>query len=308
LGRADVEVSVLTLGGTPFGDMYEVVPDEQAVATVERAYEVGVRSFDTAPLYGVGKSERRLGLGIRSLPRAELTICSKVGRVLQDDDGTIPPTFEYDEDAVLGSLTASRERIDVDRIDVVHVHDPDRYIDAALDRAFPTLRRLQADGLIGAVSAGMNNTAPLCRFIDEGAVDCVLLNGRTSLLDHSALDDLLPLALERGVSVIAGGVFNSGVLADPDADPRFVNFRYQPPSPEILEQVARIRAVCESRGVGLRAAALQYPLLHSAVAAVVVGCRSPEEVAANAAGLEVDIPVVLWKELDEKGLVRAMRS
>jgi D-threo-aldose 1-dehydrogenase len=307
LARTEVEISVLTLGGTPFGDMYEVVPDEQAVATIERAYEVGVRSFDTAPLYGVGKSERRLGLGIRNLPRDELTLCSKVGRVLQDDDGTIPPTFEYGEPSVLGSLAGSRTRIGVERIDVVHVHDPDRHIDAALEGAFPTLRRLQADGVIGAVSAGMNHTAPLCRFIEEGAVDCVLLNGRTSLLDHSAIDDLLPLALERGVSVIAGGVFNSGVLADPDADPRFVNFRYQPASPEVLEQVARIRAVCERHGVGLRAAALQYPLLHPAVAAVVVGCRSPAEVVANAADLEVVIPAEVWNELGDEGLVRPMQ-
>ena len=137
LGRTEIEVSVLTLGGTPFGDMYDVVPDEQAVATVGRAYEVGVRSFDTAPLYGVGKSERRLGLGIRNLPRDELTVCSKVGRVLQDDDGTIPPTFEYDESSVLGSLGGSRERIGIERIDVVHVHDPDRHIDAALAARSP---------------------------------------------------------------------------------------------------------------------------------------------------------------------------
>jgi D-threo-aldose 1-dehydrogenase len=188
------------------------------------------------------------------------------------------------------------------------VHDPDLHIDAALEGAFPALRRLQSDGAIGAVSAGMNNTAPLCRFIEAGAVDCVLLNGRTSLLDQSALDDLLPLALERGVSVIAAGVFNSGVLADPDADPRFVNFRYRPASPEILEQVARIRAVCERHGVGLRAAALQYPLLHPAVAAVVVGCRSPEEVAANAADLDVEIPAEVWKDLAEAGLVRLMSA
>ncbi len=267
---------------------------------------MGVRSFDTAPLYGVGKSERRLGLGIRSLPRDELTICSKVGRILQDDDGTVPPTFGYDEKAVIASLEGSRERIGVDRIDVVHVHDPDRHIEAALDTAFPTLRRLQADGVIGAVSAGMNNTGPLCRFIEAGAVDCVLLNGRTSLLDDSALDDLLPLALERGVSVIAGGVFNSGVLADPDADPRFVNFWYQPPSPEVLERVARIRTRCERHGVSLRAAALQYPLSHPAVAGVVVGCRSPEEVATNAADLEVDVPEALWADLAEDGLARAM--
>ena len=234
-------------------------------------------------------------------------MCSKVGRVLEDADGTIPPTFEYDESSVLGSLVGSRERIGIERIDVVHVHDPDRHIDAALAGAFPTLRRLQAEGVIGAVSAGMNNTAPLCRFIEEGAVDCVLLNGRTSLLDHSALDDLLPLALERGVSVIAGGVFNSGVLADPDADPRFVNFWYQPPSPDVLEQVVRIRAVCERHGVGLRAAALQYPLRHPAVAAVVVGCRSADEVAANAADLDAEIPDALWNDLAETGLVRQMR-
>ncbi|MCU1346316.1 MAG: putative oxidoreductase, partial [Acidimicrobiia bacterium] len=181
LGQTDVEVSILTLGGTPFGDMYEPVPDEVAIATVRRAFELGVRSFDTAPLYGVGKSERRLGLGLRELPRDDVTVCTKVGRVLQDDDGTIAPTFEYSPEAVATSLAGSRHRLGVDHLDVVHVHDPDDYLDAALTGAFPAMRALQREGTVGAVSAGMNNSGPLADFIRQGVVDAVMVAGRFSL-------------------------------------------------------------------------------------------------------------------------------
>jgi D-threo-aldose 1-dehydrogenase len=304
LGPTDVRVSRFSLGGTPFGDMYDLVPDEQAIATVHAAFDRGVRYFDTAPLYGVGKSERRLGLGLRDLPRDEITVSTKIGRSLQDDDGTIAPTFEYTPDAIERSLAGSYGRLGLDRVDVVHVHDPDHHMEEVMATTLPTLRKLQAEGVIGVVSAGMNHSAPLARFVEAGLVDCVLLAGRWTLLDQSAIDDLLPAASANGTSVIAAGIFNSGVLADPDAGEQFANFNYRPAPAEILDRVRRIRDVCAEHGVSLRAAALQFPLTHPAVATVCVGCRSAAEVETNAADLTVEIPVELWSDLAAAGLLR----
>lgn len=304
LGRTSVPVSRLSLGGTPFGDMYDTVPDEQAVATVHRAHELGVAYFDTAPLYGVGKSERRLGLGLRDLPRDDVTVSTKIGRILQDHDGTIPPTFEYTPEAIARSLEGSHARTGLDRFDIVHVHDPYEFMDLVLETTFPTLRKLQADGVIGAVGAGMNHGPQLARFAAAGAVDCVLLAGRWTLLEQSAFDDLLPVAIEKDVSVIAAGVFNTGVLADPDADPKLLNYFYQPAPPEILDKVARMRAVCERHGIPLSAAALQFPFTHPSVATVLIGCRTPQEVEKNVADLAVDIPHALWQDLADAGLLR----
>jgi D-threo-aldose 1-dehydrogenase len=250
-----------------------------------------VSFFDTAPRYGDGESERRLGIGLRDVPRDTISVSTKVAAA-------------FDEAALDASLQASLRRTKLDRFDVVHVHDPDDRMDEALAITLPALRRLQADGVIGAVGAGMNHAPPLARFVAEGAVDCVLLAGRWTLLDQSALDDLLPLSLERNVAVVAAGVFNSGVLADPDANPNLANFFYRPTPPDVLERVRRIRAVCEQHGVSLGAAALQFPLTHPAVATVLVGCRSPQEVEANTAAFEVGIPSRLWRDLADRGLVR----
>jgi aryl-alcohol dehydrogenase-like predicted oxidoreductase len=304
IGRTGIEITRMSLGCGPFGDMWAPVPDDQATAAVVKAYESGIRYFDTAPLYGVGKSERRLGLGIQGLPRDQLTISTKVGRILQDEDGTTAPTFEYTPAAVRASLEGSRARTGLERFDIVHVHDPERHIDEALAGAFPTLRELQAAGEIGAVSCGTNFSAPLARFVEEGVVDCVLLASRWTLLDQSALDDLLPLALQKAVPVIAASVFNSGILADPDADPTFVNYFYRPPTPEIVERVGQIRRVCEGHGVTLKAAAIQFPLTHPAVASVLLGCRSAHEVESNATDFAVDIPPALWADLADAGLIR----
>jgi D-threo-aldose 1-dehydrogenase len=284
--------------------MWAPVPDEKAAATVAKAYDAGVRYFDTAPLYGVGKSERRLGAGLRDLPRQSLTISTKVGRILQDDDGSIAPTFEYTPDAVRRSLQGSHARTGLDRFDIVHVHDPERHVEAAIEGAFPALRALQASGDIGAVSCGTNFCEPLVRFIGEGLVDCVLISGQWTLLDQTALDELLPLAHQRGVAVIAASVFNSGVLADPDADPAFVNFKYRPPAPEILDRTRRIREVCDRHGIPLKAAAIQFPLTHPAVATVLLGCRSPKEIESNASDFAIDIPAGLWADLAREGLLR----
>lgn len=303
IGDTGVEVTRLSLGCGPFGDMWAPVTDEQAEATVRRAYELGIRYFDTAPLYGVGKSERRLGMGVRDLPRRELTISTKVGRILQDADGTLPPTFEYTPEAVRTSLAASRERTGLDHFEIVHVHDPERHVQAAIEGAFPTLRGLQAVGEIGAVSCGTNFSDPLVRFIEEGLVDCVLISGQWTLLDQSALDRLLPLATQRGVAVIAASVFNSGILANPDADASFVKFKYQSPPPEVLNRTRAIQRICARYDVPLKAAAIQFPLTHPAVASVLVGCRSPEEVSSNVADAALHIPEDLWADLVTAGLI-----
>jgi D-threo-aldose 1-dehydrogenase len=283
IGTTGIELTALSLGCGPFGDMWAPVPDEDAVATVHCAFEQGVRYFDTAPLYGVGKSERRLGLGLRELPRDEIVISTKVGRVLQDDTGEVAPTFEYTPDALRRSLEGSHTRLGLDRFDIVHVHDPERHVEEAIGGAFPTLRTMQAAGEIGAVSCGTNFSEPLVRFIREGLVDCVLISGQWTLLDQTAGEELLPIALERGVAVIAASVFNSGILADPDADPAFVNFKYRPAPQEIVERTQRIRDVCTSHGVPLKAAAVQFPFLHPAVA--------------------FDIPPALWTDLRAQGLI-----
>jgi aryl-alcohol dehydrogenase-like predicted oxidoreductase len=304
IGATGVSITRMSLGCGPFGDMWAPVPDAQAVATVRGAFDAGIRYFDTAPLYGVGKSERRLGLGLAELPRGEVVVSTKIGRVLQDDDGTIEPTFEYTPDALRISLEGSHRRLGLERFDIVHVHDPEQHVDAALRGAFPTLRAMQAAGEIGAVSCGTNFSAPLARFIRDGVVDCVLISGQWTLLDQTALDELLPVAHERGVAVIAASVFNSGVLADPDADPAFVHFKYGDVPPEVATRVRGIREICRSHGVPLKAAAIQFPLTHPAVASVLLGCRSVEEVASNVADLAFEIPPALWADLADAGLIR----
>jgi D-threo-aldose 1-dehydrogenase len=282
------------------GRLYQPVSDDQAIATVHQAFDLGVRMFDTAPLYGIGESERRLGLALRELPRDQITIATKIGRILH---GATEPTFEYSPAAIRRSLAGSLERLGVDRVDVVHVHDPDLRVDEVLRSTLPVLRTMQADGLIGAVGAGMNYSAPLTRFVESGLVDCVLIAGRWTLLDQSALDDLLPTALANGVSVIAAGVFNSGVLADPDGP--LGQYFYGPTPPDVRAKVRRIQEICRHYDVSLRSAALQFPMRHPAVTTVCVGCRSATEVESNDADLDADIPVELWSELVRHGLVAA---
>jgi D-threo-aldose 1-dehydrogenase len=230
LGRSAVTVTRLGLGCAPLGNMYAPLSENDAAATVDAAWDAGLRWFDTAPLYGHGLSERRLGAALRRRPRDEMVVASKVGWRLAP--GAAPdsifvgapalrPVHDYSPAAVGQSLTDSLGRLGLARLDVLHVHDPDEHEHEAVSDAFPLLARWRADGRIGAVGAGMNQSAMLARFVERDLVDCVLLAGRYSLLDQSGLRDLLPLAARRGVAVIAGGVFNSGLLADPQPDARY---------------------------------------------------------------------------------------
>lgn len=314
LGRSSVMVTRLGLGTAPLGGLYTGVPDEEAVRTVQAAWRLGLRLFDTAPLYGGGLAERRLGAGLAGLPRDRYTLATKVGRILvpagtaasdggQDiyvEGSGQEPVFDYSYQATLRSLADSMDRLAVDRIDVAHIHDPDDHHDHALHGAYRALHELRQQGVIGAISAGMNQSAMLTRLAAEADFDCFLLAGRYTLLDQSGLADLLPVAAERTISIIAGGVYNSGLLADPRPGARY---DYRPASPELVGRALAIGEVCRRHRVPLTAAAIQFPLGHPAVASVVIGARSEAEVEQNVASFTHPIPDALWSELKAEKLL-----
>jgi D-threo-aldose 1-dehydrogenase len=298
----------LGLGCAPLGNLYTEVTEADWRGTVAAAWDAGVRFFDTAPLYGHGLSEQRLGAALAGRRRDDYVLSTKVGRLLEpgvDPDSIfvavppVRPVFDYSEAGVLGSLEASLSRLGLDRVDVVHVHDPDDYIDEALAGAFPALRRLRDEGVVRAIGAGMNQSAALARFVQEAGVDCVLLAGRYSLLDQSGLDALLPLCEQQGVAVIAAGVFNSGLLAGG------TTFDYVDAPAELVARAQRLGEACGRHGVALRAAALQFPLGHPAVTTVLVGARTAAEMTGNAELLATPVPAALWDDLVSEGLLPA---
>jgi D-threo-aldose 1-dehydrogenase len=297
-------VTRLGFGAAPIGGLYEEVGDDVAQRTVDAAWDVGIRFFDTAPLYGLGNSEHRLGRALAARPRTELVVATKVGRLLRPGIQADPTwqgapdlhsVFDFSYDGALRSLEESLERLGLDRVDIVHIHDPDDHVDAALAGAYRALLRLRDEGVVGAIGVGMNQWQALLRFARVGDFDCFLLAGRFTLLDQSAADEFLPLCVDRKIAVLAAGVFNSGILADPHASSPM--YDYAPAAPEVVERARRLDAVCRRHGVPLKAAALQFAGSHPAIASVLVGARSPKEIAENAELLDVPIPIELWDEL-----------
>jgi len=308
LGRSGVTVSRIGLGTAPLAGLFSAVGDEQATATLDAAWAAGVRYFDTAPHYGAGLAERRLGsfLADTGRPRAEFTVSTKVGRLLVPGDAALGDEAfhgerglvrvrDYSAEGVYRSLAESLERSGLEAFDTVLIHDPDDHWEDAVTGAYPALARLRDQGAVRAIGAGMNQTAMLTRFVTETDLDCVLVAGRYSLLDHSAADVLLPLCAEREVGVLVGGVFNSGILADPSPD---ATYDYAPASDEVLLRARSLAERCTAHGVPLAAAALQFPLRHPAVTGVVLGARSPLEVTENIAHATAEIPAELWADLD----------
>ncbi|HVS56569.1 MAG TPA: aldo/keto reductase [Casimicrobiaceae bacterium] len=311
LGRTQLQVTRLGLGTAPLAGLYEAVDERQAIETVAAAWRHGLRFFDTAPLYGHGLGEQRLGHSLRGRPRPEYVLATKVGRLLRADappesnqvySGApkLHPIFDFSYDGVMRSLEESRIRLGIDDLDVVHIHDPDDHFDEALSGAFRALDELRAAGVIGAVGAGMNQAEMLTRFAREASFDCFLLAGRYTLLDQTALTELLPTCLARGVAIIAAGVYNSGILADPQAGARY---DYQPATQAVLVRAQRMKSVCERHGVPLRAAAIQFPLGHPAVQAVVIGCRSAAQLEDSIRMFETPVPADLWNELKSERLL-----
>ncbi|MET9372150.1 aldo/keto reductase [Streptomyces griseoflavus] len=311
-----VRVGALAFGAAGIGNLFTPVTDDEAARAVDAAWEAGVRYFDTAPHYGLGLSERRLGAALRARPRHEYAVSTKVGRILEpvpatagDDlaDGfAVPAThrrrWDFSARGVRRSVEESLERLGLERIDIAYLHDPDDHMEQALDEAYPELERMRDEGVVGAIGAGMNDAGPLTRFVRETGVDAVLLAGRYTLLDQSGLVELLPLAAERGVGVVVGGVFNSGLLADPRPG---ATFDYAPARLETLSRALELQAVCEGHGVPLRAAALHFPFGSPAVTSVLTGARSAAEVQDAADLLGRPVPDALWAELKERGLLPA---
>jgi D-threo-aldose 1-dehydrogenase len=317
LGRTDLQVSRLVLGCAPLGGLFAAVAEEQARATVDAAWDLGVRTFDTAPHYGAGLSERRLGAALRERPRGEYVLSTKVGRLLvagTPGEATGADIFaestglgrvrDYSRDGVRRSLEDSLGRLGLDRVDLVHVHDAEEHLDQAIREAVPALVELRGQGVVGAVSTGIDHPAAAVRFVRESDLDCVLIAGRYTLLDQSASDELLPLCQARGVAVLAAAPFNSGVLADPRPG---ATYWYRPAPADLVERAQRIAAVCRRRAVSIVEAALAFPLRHPAVTAVVVGARSPEEVTTAVAALTAPPPDDLWAELAGEALVSTQR-
>lgn len=314
LGRSMVGVTELGFGGGPLGGLFEPLDDATAAGALQAAWEAGIRYYDTSPHYGIGHSERRIGELLRDKPRAEFTLSTKVGRLLvpqdpqgrMDEEFAVPAThrrvWDFSRDGVLRSVEDSLARMGVDRIDVLFLHDAEQHFEAALRDGYPALAELRAQGVVGAIGAGMYDSAKLTRLVRETDADVVMLSGRYTLLNHSALDDLMPACAERGVSVLAASVFNSGLLAT-ERPREGARYDYAPATPYVLERVHRIADVCAAHGVTLPQAAMAFPLLHPAVAGVVAGMRSAEEVRRNVAAFSAPVPAALWSDLREAGLL-----
>ena len=258
--------------------------------------------FDSAPLYGLGESETRLGRALASVDRDDVAVATKVGRSLipTPDPGLgIDAVFDFGRDATLRSLESSLERLGLDRIDIVHIHDPDDHLTEAVDGTYAALDQLRGEGAVRAVSVGTNVVETARFFLRNADLDCVMVAGRLTLIDQSAGVDLVPECRRAGTAYLAAGVFNSGVLADPKPGSWF---DYAPASPDVLKRAAAIRAACETHGVSLRTAALHYPLTVDGVTAVIVGMSSPAEVDDNITALHSTIPPALWSDLADQGV------
>jgi D-threo-aldose 1-dehydrogenase len=319
-----LRITRLGFGGASIGGLYREVREADAEATVRHAWDLGIRYFDVAPLYGYGAAERRIGAVLRDLPRDEFVLSTKVGRLVVEA-GAVQPgadldrqafggredafyagtagrriVFDYSAEGVRRSLGESLERLGLDRIDLALVHDPDRHWRAAITGAIPELLRLRDAGVVRAVGVGMNQAPMLARFVREADIDAVLVAGRYTLLDQGALAELLPACEARGVAVLVAGVMNSGVLAAPHADARF---DYLPAPGAVVERARSIAAACDRHDVLLRAAAMQLPLAHPAVTGLITGVRTAAHLDEYPELLRMPIPPSLWDELRVEGLL-----
>ena len=302
IGSTGLRVTRLGMGGATLGGFPSPMDADTAGQIVEHAYELGIRYFDTAPMYGVGASERHLGRVLGQIPRDDFALSTKVGRVLNPGpDGNLEALFDFSRDGVMRSVEESLERLGLDRVDIALIHDPDDHYEQAIGEAYPALADLRSQGVVKAIGAGMNQWETLARFARDGDFDCFLMAGRYTLLEQLSLAEFMPLCEEKGISVIVGGPYNSGVLASDLSSE--TTYNYLKVTPEILDQARRIKAVCDRHGVPLKAAALQFCLAHPAVAAIIPGPRAPSEVEENVAMAASPIPADLWSELRSDGLI-----
>ncbi|MFF7176665.1 aldo/keto reductase [Streptomyces pseudovenezuelae] len=314
--RTAVELTELGFGASVIGNLYRSTTAEDAAAALDTAWDAGIRYYDTAPHYGLGLSEHRLGAALRDRPRDQYVISSKAGRLLVpnehpqgvDTEGFVVRDdlrrqWDFSRDGILRSIDDTLTRTGLDRLDIVYLHDPDDHWRQAADEAMPALAALRDQGVIGAIGAGMNQSAMLARFLRETAADVVMLAGRYTLLDQSGLDDVLPAAQEHGKGVVAVGVFNSGLLSR-DRPTEGMKYDYQAAPPELVDRARAIADVCEAHGTTLPAAAIAFPLTHPSVLNVTLGMRDPVQVRRNARLHRQDLPQDLWQDLRSRGLLR----
>jgi len=294
IGKTDVVVTKIGMGGAPLGGL----DSRTAQDTLEYAFAQGIRYFDTAPLYGSGLSEIHNGGFLSTLPRNDFVLSSKVGRLIIPGQD-IP--FNYTKEGILRSIDESLTRLNLDSLDIVLIHDPDNHYSSALNEAFPTLAKLREQGVIKAIGAGMNQWEMLIQFAKDADFDCFLVAGRYTLLDHSALHELMPLCLEKDISLILGGPYNSGILAS-DLNTKSTYF-YDPSPFEVIEKAKKIKQVCDRHHVPLKAAAIQFGLMHQSVASTIPGPRSPNEIEDNIVMASIKIEPDLWRELKQENLI-----
>ena len=325
LGSSPLQVTELGFGGAPLGDLYAKLEEQQALDTVRCAYDIGVRLFDTAPLYGYGLSEHRVGHALRQWPRDSFVLSTKVGRWLKPESPDnidrgqwaggldFQPVYDYSYDAVMKEIEQSMQRLGISRIDILLIHDvdvwthgtrelTDQYFKQAMEGAYVAMDELRAAGVVKAIGVGVNEADMCTRFAKAGDFDCMLLAGRYTLLEQGALDGFLPLCEEKDIGIMLGGPFNSGILASGPIPGAKYNYRDAPP--EILERVGRIQTVCDRHNVPLAAAAIRFPLGHPKICSIIPGAVSPAEVKRNAQIINTAIPEDLWAELKHEGLVR----
>lgn len=308
LGRTGLDVTVLGYGASGLGNLGYARPAEDAAQAVDAAWNAGIRLFDTAPHYGLGLSERRLGEALRTRPREQYLLSTKVGRLLRpnpaptgsdlpsggfDVPDDLTRVWDFSADGVARCLQESLDRLGVDRIDVVYVHDPDHAVDEAVGQAIPALIKLRDQGVIGAVGVGMNQWQAPLRMVQETDLDVVMLAGRYTLLDRTG-EQLLDECARRGVAVVAAAPFNSGILARP-WPPDGAHYDYGAAPDEVLQRARRLARTCQAHGVPLPTAALRFPLRHPAVATVVAGMRSAEQVQSAVDGIHTPVPDALWQ-------------
>jgi D-threo-aldose 1-dehydrogenase len=326
VGKTKLEVTTLGLGGAPMGGFRANISDAEAVGLTDTAYELGVRYFDTSPFYGYGRSELRMGAGLREKPRDDYVLSTKIGRIMHAlKPGEKPPAdfrenglpgfapvFDYTYDGVMRSLEHSYFRLGISRIDIALVHDVDFWtikdraildqrFKTVMDSGFKALDELRRAGVIGAIGVGINESDTSLRFIQAGDFDCMLLAGRYTLLEQGGLEAFLPECVKRGVSVILGGPYNSGILTGGVTDNTTHDYVQAPA--HLIEKARKIEAVCKRHGVELGAAAMQFPLFHPALCAVIPGALAAREVKQNVERLSVKIPTELWSELKREKLL-----
>lgn len=314
----------LGFGGTGVGNLYRAIPDEQAAATIQAAWNAGIRYFDTAPHYGLGLSERRIGDVLAAKPREEFILSTKVGRVLvpspatrdtKDPEGFDVPAelrreWDPSEAGVRRSIEDSLERLGLDYIDVAYLHDPDVYsMEDAVKTALPALEKVRAEGLVKAIGVGTNTAGAALQCIEAADLDLLMLAGRFTMLEQPGSDGrpgagLLDRCLELGTGVVSVGVYNSGILAKPEL-PADAHYNYSQASEEILERARELARVCKEYDVELPTAAIQFPFSHPAIINVTVGASKPEQITESAGRMSTNVPDALWQDLQQRGLIPA---